>query len=343
MPTFSPDQCKKLGIKMFKAAGATDEQAEIVTEILVDASLLGIDSHGVRALPGHVKNVKSGKIRPDAKIKVLKDTMTTALWEGGQQFGHVVAKKAMETAIKKAESYRMGWVSTVSEHIGALFYYALMAAKKDMIGIVTCRTTYHRVTPYNGREGRFGTNPLSICIPTDKENPLLLDMATSAVASGHLAVMAARGENIPEGWVLDNDGNPTTDPNDYFKGGLLTTFGTYKGYGLSMIIAALPMFLPGVELKNRAKHYQWGHTFMALDPEGFMPLQAFKEGTDELIRYVKSCPPLPGRKVLIPFEREWKERERRFKTGIIVDEPFWKNFIEVGKEIGVNVNKEMGL
>ncbi len=343
MPTFTTEQLKKLSVKMFKAAGASDEQAETVTEILLETSLFGIDSHGVRSVPEHVKNLKMGKIRPDAKIKVIKDTMTTAFWEGGQQYGHVVAKKAMDEAIRKAESYRIGWVSTVSEHIGALYYYSLMAAKKDLIGITTCRTTGYRVTPYGGKAGRLGTNPLAICIPAFKERPILLDMATSMVAAGHVAVMAARGERSPEEWFLDKDGKPSTDPNDFIKGGFIVPFGTYKGYGLSVAVAALPSFLPGLGIEGEDKPYAWGHTFMALDPAGFMSLQAFKERTDDLIRWIKSCPPLHGMEVLIPFEREWRVRERREREGIPVDKPFWEEFVKVGKEIGVNVNKEMGL
>jgi LDH2 family malate/lactate/ureidoglycolate dehydrogenase len=312
MPTYPAEKFRALGIKMFNTVGATKEQAETVTDILVDTSLFGIDSHGVRALPGHVRNLKKGRIRPDAEITVLKDTLTTAF----------------------------GWVSTVSEHIGALYYYSLMAAKQGMIGIVTCKTTAHRTTPYGGREGRFGTNPLSICIPAEKENPILLDMATSIVASGHLAVMAARGEKVPEGWLIDKDGNPTTDPSDYFKGGFMVPFGTYKGYGLSIIISALPMFIPE-EIGDLTNPTRWGHTFMALDPEGFMPLQTFKERTDALIQYIKSCPPLPGKEVLMPFEREWRVREQRTKEGIFIDEQFWTNFVEVGQEIGIDVEDEL--
>lgn len=345
MPTFPEEKLRKLSLKLLNAAGATELQAQTVTEVLIDTSLFGIDSHGIRALPGHLRNLKSGRIQTDAEIKVLKDTPTTALWEGGREFGHVVGKKAMEAAIQKAHAYRMGWVSTVSEHIGALYYYALMAAQHDMIGIVTCRvtTTGGRITPYNGREGRFGTNPMAISIPADQENPILLDIATAMVADGHIAVMAARGEKAPEGWILDKEGNPTTDPNAYLQGGLMVPFGTYKGYGLSVIIAALPMFLPGLGIEQENKPYIWGHTFMALDPGGFMPVQTFKERTDALIRYIKSCPPLPGKEVLMPFEREWRRRAQRQKEGIIVDDLFWKNFIDVGKELGIDVNKEMGL
>ncbi len=345
MPTFPEDKLRELSLKLLDAAGATDQQAQTVTEVLIDTSLFGIDSHGIRALPGHLRNLKTGRIQTDAEIKVLKDTPTTALWEGGREFGHVVGKRAMEAAIQKAHAYRMGWVSTVSEHIGALYYYALMAAQQDMIGIVTCRVTSTggRITPYNGREGRFGTNPMAISIPADQENPILLDIATAMVADGHIAVMAARGEKAPEGWILDKDGTPTIDPNAYLQGGLMVPFGTYKGYGLSVIIAALPMFLPGLGIEHENKPYIWGHTFMALDPGGFMPTQTFKERTDGLIRYIKSCPPLPGKEVLMPFEREWRRRAQRQKEGILVDDIFWTNFIDVGKELGIDVNKEMGL
>jgi uncharacterized oxidoreductase len=345
MPTFSSDQLRKLSVKMFQAVGASDEQTEIVSDILVDTSLFGIDSHGVRAVPGHVRSLKQGRILPDAEITVLKDKLTTALWSSLQQFGHVVGKKAMETAIKKAEKYKMGWVSTVTPHIGALYYYSLMAAKKDMIGIVTCRTTNYRTTPYGGKEGRLATNPISICIPAYEEKPILLDMATSIAAAGHIAVMGARGEKVPEGWLLDKNGNPTTDPDDYTqRGGFLTPFGTYKGYGLSVLIQTLPDFIPGIEIEDeRSQGITHAHTFMALDPDGFMSRQEYKKRTDASIRFIKSCPPLPGREVLMPFDREWAERERRIREGIPVDALFWQRFIEVGNEIGIDVNKEMDL
>jgi len=122
----------------------------------------------------------------------------------------------------------------------------------------------------------------------------------------------------------------------------MVPFGTYKGYGLSMIIGLLPMFLPGLDLEAESKVYHWGHTFMALDPAGFMPLQAFLKRTDAYIRYVKSCPPLPGREVLVPFEREWRAKAQRSAEGIPVDEPFWEAIVKVGAEIGVDVNREMG-
>jgi LDH2 family malate/lactate/ureidoglycolate dehydrogenase len=343
MPTFTPERLRALGIKLYQAVGASAEQAEAIAEILVETSLFGIDSHGVRAIPGYLRNVMTGQIRPDSEITVLRDTATTALWSAREQFGHVVGKQAMEAAITKAATYKMGWVSTVSPHIGALYYYALMAAKKDMIGIVTCRTTTYRTTPYGGKEGRLATNPLAIGIPAAEENPLLLDMATSVVAAGHIAVMGARGEKVPEGWLLDQDGNPTTDPDDYtLRGGLLTPFGTYKGYGLSVIIQALPDFIPGIALEAERRHgITHAHTFMALDPEGFMPRQEYKKRTDAVIRFIKSCPPLPGRQVLMPFDREWAERKRRIKEGIPIDDRFWRQFIAVGKEIGIDVKKEV--
>ena len=141
MPTFPPESLRTLAIKLYQAVGASTDQAETIAEILVETSLFGIDSHGVRAIPGYLRNVMAGQIHPASEITVLRDTPTTALWSALEQFGHVIGKQAMEAAITKAATYKMGWVSTVSPHIGALYYYALMAAKQDMIGIVTCRTT----------------------------------------------------------------------------------------------------------------------------------------------------------------------------------------------------------
>jgi len=155
MPTFTPVQLTKVGLEMFKAVGVPEDQARTVTEVLVATNLHGVDSHGVSRIPSYVRSVKSGRVAPSVTIRVLKETPTTAMWDCAGGFGQVYAKMAMETAIKKADAFRIGLVGTLGRgHIGALYYYAMMAVKHDMIGVVTGRSVARQVVPYGGAAGR---------------------------------------------------------------------------------------------------------------------------------------------------------------------------------------------
>jgi len=338
MPTFTPTQLTRVGIEMFKAVGVPEDQARTVTEVLVATNLHGVDSHGVNRIPSYIRSVKSGRVSPSVTIRVLKETPTTVMWDCAGGFGQVYAKMAMEAAIKKADAFRIGLVGTLGRgHIGALYYYAMMAVRHDMIGVVTGRAVARQVVPYGGAAGRLGTNPVAIGIPAGEEKPILLDMATSIVAGGHTEVMAARGQTAPEKWFIEPDGTPTTDPNAYRKRrGLMIPFGTYKGYGLCLILDAIGMAL-GASISGEVG---FGHTFVAIDPSALVPLRDFKERMDELIRYVKSCPPQAGfKEVIVPGELEFREEEKRAREGIFVDDQFWQDMIRTGHEINVDVAK----
>lgn len=338
MPTFTSAQLTKVGIEMFKAVGVPEDQARTVTEVLVATNIHGVDSHGVNRIPNYIRSVKSGRVAPSVTIKILKETPTTAMWDCAGGFGQVYAKMAMEDAIRKADAFRIGLVGTLGRgHIGALYYYAMMAVKHDMIGVVTGRSVARQVVPYGGAAGRLGTNPVAIGIPAGEEKPILLDMATSIVAGGHAEVMATRGQMAPEKWFIEPDGTPTNDPSAYSKRkGMMIPFGTYKGYGMCLILDAIGMAL-GATISGETG---FGHTFMAIDPGALVPLQDFKKRMDELVRYVKSCPPQAGfKEVLIPGEPEWREEERRGQEGIFVDDRFWQEMIKTGREIDVDVAK----
>ncbi|MGQ9781443.1 MAG: Ldh family oxidoreductase [Nitrososphaeria archaeon] len=331
----------RLSMSIFKALGASNNEAKTVSDILVATSLHGVDSHGVRMIPVYAWEIRKGVLKPRAKIKVLKETKTTAMLDDGGGFGFVAGKKAMKMAIDKAKKYKIGSVGVKGPgHIGALYYYSMMAVKEDLIGVTLCRGGGHEAVPYGAVEGRLGINPLCIAIPAGEEKPIVLDMATTAVAMGHLDVMAVRGQKIPDGWLIRKDGTWSNDPSDFRDGKASPVafgypHGEYKGYGLSVIVEALAGAIgSGCSLDEKG----FGHLFMAIDPTGYCSLRDFKSRVDSMIRHIKSAEKRPGfKEILLPGEPEWLEEERRKREGIFVDDEWWEGIVEVAKGLGVDV------
>jgi len=341
MPVLMPEKLKKLSLEILKAAGTPQERAEVVAEILIWANLRGVDSHGARHVSRYVSEIKKGSIVPDSEISIIKETPTTALWDANNSFGFVVAKKAIETAVEMAKKNKLGSVGTINskkgdDHIGALAYYAEIAAMHDMIGIVAC-SNKSWVAPYGGTTRVLSINPLAISIPALRNPPIILDMSTTHTSRGHLDFMMKRGETIPEGWLIDKAGKPTNKPEAIAEGGAFLPFGGYKGYGISVIIEAIVGGLgSGVSQETIGR----GHIYMAIDPSGFVPIQEFKASTDRLIEHLKASPPAKGvEEVFVPGEIENKTFERRLQEGIPVDDIFWQSIMDTAKELGVDPDK----
>jgi LDH2 family malate/lactate/ureidoglycolate dehydrogenase len=343
MPTFSKNQLTKLSVEIFKAAGVSREEADIVTEILIDTSLHGIDSHGVRAIPGYIREIKEGKLKPGDPITVLRETPTTAMWNVRDGFGFVAAKKAMQAAIEKAKKQKIGSVGiTGTGHIGALYYYSMMAAKEDMIGITLCTDGSNQVAPYGGTKRALSIDPFAVAIPTGKENPIFLDVSTTAAAYGHMKVMEARNQEIPDGWLIREDGSWAHDVSEVDEGNAaMVPFGAHKGYGLVVFIEA---FCGGISVGCGAemKGFQ-NHVLTAIDVEGYCPAEVFKSRTDSLVRQLRSIPARPGfKEVMVPGEPEHRMAERRAKEGIFVDEPFWRDIVATAENLQLDVNSVLG-
>ena len=341
---------RTLSFAIFKAVGASEEEAQIVSDILVDTSIHGVDSHGVRAIPGYIEAIKGGPnawnvLVPGSPIKTLHDTPTTAMWDAGPGFGFVAGYRAMTTAIDKAKKYKMGSVGlTGTGHIGALYWYSYLAAQNDMIGLTLCRGGGHGVAPYGGVEGRLGVNPLCFAIPAGKYRPIILDMATTGVAMGHLLVMSIRGESIPEGWLIKPDGTWATNPGEIRKRiaqpvGFGHPYSEYKGYGLSVVVEALAGAIgSGCSLDETG----FGHSFTAIDPTGYCPLDEFTGRIESMIQNIKSSKKRPGfKEILYPGEPEWIEEENRRKLGIFVDDPWWENIVKTANDVGVDIDEIM--
>ena len=245
MPIVQADRLSHIGTALLKAAGASEEEAKAVAVGCVNANLAGHDSHGVIAIPTYIDRVKAGHIMPGAKWTIVQETPTTTVIDGHWGFGFHVNAKAMELTINKAKTANVAACTVFRQsHVGRLAHYPMMAMREGMIGIATAdsgRSPKH-VAPFGGREARLGTNPISIAVPSDLEAPFYLDMATSAVAAGKIQLAAARGKEIPTGWIVDSGGRQTTDPTQFRKGGALLPLGGtegYKGSGLAAMVEVL--------------------------------------------------------------------------------------------------------
>ena len=347
MPVLSAEQLRVVGASIFEALGAPKDDAELVSDLLVEANLTGFDSHGMIRLPIYARGVKMGAVKPGAEIRIVEETPSTAVVDGGWNFGQVVARHAMSLCIEKAKNSIVGLVTVRRcQHVGRLNAYAEMALEHDMIGIMSVNSASY-VAPFGGRSRQLGTNPLCFAVPAGEEPPMVLDMATSVWARGKIMVHLARGEELPEGVFMDPDGNPTTDPAWYDKGGVLRNLGGiagYKGYGLSLLVEVLTGALTAAGCSNseeyRSRPFYGGNGafMMAIDIGRITDIDDFKRRVDDLFRSVRNSPVAPGYdEILIPGDPERRSREERLKKGIYVEDKTWGEIVALADELGVAV------
>ena len=299
--------------------------AQTVADVLVQADLWGITTHGVsNYIKGiYVPLLSNKTITSNPTIKTLSEGPSVALMDGDGGMGHVVAVHAMELAINKARDTGIGAVSvTNSTHFGAAGVYSYMAAVKNMIGI-SMTNAAPRVVPLYGKNAMLGTNPLSIAAPTDKVHPFLLDMATSTVSAGKLYVAALNGGMIPEGWATNVEGLPTTDPVEGLESKRLLPLGGskdlggHKGYGLGIAVDILSGVLSGIGYGNVLPYRHVGHFFCAIDISRFRAIDAFKNMMDEMILELLDTPSSKqGETVSFPGEIEAVTMAQRKRNGI---------------------------
>jgi uncharacterized oxidoreductase len=343
MPVVRPERLHPLAVALYEHAGVSAGDARTVADHQIDANLAGHDSHGIHLLPTYLDRIGKGHIVPGAPIEVLDETPTTARVDGHWGFGQVVSTRATELAIGKARQQRVGIVSVFRQsHVGRLGDYPLMAARQGLVGVMMCDSgrAPKQVAPFGGREARLGTNPLSIAFPSDLEAPVLIDMATSAVAGGKLLVAHARREPIPPGWLLDREGRATTNPADFLAGGAMLPLGGpqgYKGSALSFAVETLAAVLPGLGFGvDPTGRHNDGAFILVFDPGAFRPLAEFKAEVAAFARYVKATPPAEGfTEVLYPGEIEHRTAERRRREGIPVEDETWGKLVALARAAGL--------
>ena len=329
--------CQEVLVKV----GLTQIDAHIVADSLVKANLCGVDSHGVMRLPIYVKRMRRGLIATEPKMELRRTATSTAILDGGNGPGQVVAMRAMEEAIKIAKETGVGLVAIKnSNHFGTAAYFAMRALQDEMIGLALSHAEAD-VIPFGGRKPCLGTNPLAIAVPAGKESPIVLDMATSIVAMAKVFLAAKEEREIPEGWAVDIEGAPTTDPKSVRA---VRPMGGPKGYGLAVVIDIFSALLSGSAFgvhinrmyDNFSEPQAIGHLVGAINIMSYLSIEEFKEHIDQMIREIKSIPPAEGfNEILLPGEPEARTEQRRLCKGIPLGHEVYTELVELGEELGV--------
>jgi len=319
-------------VRFMEKLGVPAADAEIVGDVLIEADLRGVSSHGlIRLSTYYGSRLKKGYMDPATPSKVIKETDTTIAFDGGNGLGQVNGYRAMDACIEKAKSSNIA-LATVkgSNHYGIAAYYAMMALKEDMIGI-SMTNSQPLTTPTYGRTAVLGTNPIAVAAPSYERFPYVLDMATSVVPIGKVKVFEKKGQKIPMGWGIDDDGNVTDDPKKVQSGGpgavlplgSTDVLRSYKGYGLALMVDILCGALSGaavltdVGFPHEPKKSDVGHFFMAIKIDAFRPVLDFKKQIDYMVGLLKDSPRAAGQdEIFIAGEKEYLAAEENRRKGV---------------------------
>jgi LDH2 family malate/lactate/ureidoglycolate dehydrogenase len=327
---------------VFVGLEVPEGDAQISAEVLITSDLRGIDSHGVGRLKYYYDRIVSRRHRPQTHMEVVKETETTALVDGHHGMGHVISHRCMQMAIEKARQYGLGAVAVRNgTHFGIAGFYPLMAAEAGMIGL-TVTNARPSIAPTLGTEPMLGTNPIAFAVPTDLPYPFCLDMATSICQRGKIEVAARAEKPVPEGWVIDPEAKPLTDPDDILArltegnaallplGGVGEAFAGYKGYGLAVMVEILSAALAGGAFMKdlsgfgpdgEARPYMVGHFFLAIDIAHFLPLDTFRRIAGAMLRELQGSRKAPGEeRIYVAGEKEYEKQRERREKGIPVNE-----------------------
>jgi uncharacterized oxidoreductase len=293
----------------------------------------------------YVQALKGGRVKAGQKIRVVREADASAVVDGGWGFGQTVCHQAMELAMEKAAKRSVAVVEMFnSSHIGRLGEYVEATAKADMIGIVMCNNHGGGLLQhaFGGIDARMSPNPIAVGFPTGGDYPIVVDLTTSVVAEGKIRVKRNLGESLPEGWVIDAEGNPTTDPAKFYgppRGAILPFGGisAHKGYALSVVVDVLSGALGGAGCSREGGASGGNGVFiMALDIGAFTGRDKFQEEMQTFISFLKGSKLMPGfDEVLMPGEMEARMRQQKEADGVPIDDETWRQICETGKDVGV--------
>ena len=320
--------------------GVSPEDAQTCTDVILASDLRGIESHGIGRLKYYYERIKAGQHQVKTNYEIIRESPTTAVVDGHHGMGMVVAKRSMELAIEKARKYGMGAVAVRnSTHFGIAGYYPMMAAQAEMIGM-TFTNARPAVTPTFGVQPMLGTNPIAFGAPTDEAFPFLYDAATPIIQRGKVEVYARAEKPMLAGWIIDQQANYMTDPNQILAeipkgnasllplGGKGEDMGGHKGYGLGTMVEILSASLQqgaflfgltGVGEDGKPAPFRIGHFFMAINVENFCPLEEFKKTTGLIMRDLRASTKAPGQpRIFTAGEKEYENEKRVRKEGVAV-------------------------
>ena len=311
--------------RAFVAVGIHEQDALKVAGLMAEADLQGSDGHGVIRLPMYIKRIQAGGINKTPHIRVVQERAATAVVHGDNALGHLVVSKAVDLAIAKAKTCGVAWVGTrFSNHAGPASLYARQPLQHDMLGLYFAVGNANHLPPWGGMDMLLSTNPISAAIPAGAEPPVVLDMATTVAAYGKVKAKAKRGEMMPEGWMIDRQGQPLLDPNRSNEG-FLVPIGGHKGYGLALIVGLLAGTLGGAAMGRGVVDFNADHetvtntgqAILVLDLNAFGDPEVFKASVDHLVQDLRQSERLPGvERIWLPGEQSHLRRQAYTQDGI---------------------------
>lgn len=325
--TFSGKRVTAFIADAFAAVGVPRADAARIGELMARADLSGADGHGVFRLPQYIRRIKAGAVNVRPAIRIERESAATALVDGDNGMGHLVMSYATATAIAKAKTSGVAWVGVrMSNHAGPASLYASMPVEQGLIGIYMAVGNANHLPPWGGIDMLLSTNPIAIGVPAHEEQAVILDMATTVAAYGKVKTKAQRGEMMPEGWMIDRQGQPLTDPKRSDEGFLLP-IGGYKGYGLALMFGLLAGTLNGAAMGKEVVDFNaddtsvtnTGHCIVVVDPAAFGDPAQFRRNVDVVVRDLRASKRLPGvERVWLPGEQSALKRTQRGQGGLPV-------------------------
>jgi LDH2 family malate/lactate/ureidoglycolate dehydrogenase len=323
--------------------GMPKEEAEIITNVLIEADLREIHSHGFLRLPIYIERIQKGLISNQANIATVNENSVFSLLDGNYAAGQVAAYKAMEKSIEKAEENGIGLaVIRNSNHFGITAYYALMAAKKGKIGIVMSNVA-PLMPAIGGAEKVIGNNPIAIAAPNGGSDPIVLDMALSNTSFGKVLFAKERNMPVPEGWGVDSTGKPTTDPEEIINGGFLSAVGGPKGFGLAFMAEILTGILSGGHFSKMipsmydvSQKQSISHLMLTIDIEKLIPMSVYNASIQQFVSYIKESKKAPGvDNLYLPGEIEFLKEKVNREKGLPIEEQTFKKLNELAKVLNL--------
>ncbi|HQQ99166.1 MAG TPA: Ldh family oxidoreductase [Cyclobacteriaceae bacterium] len=355
--TFDPDVLHNFTMRVLMHFGVPEADARTAADVLSLADLRGIDSHGVARLHTYYEMLGLKRINPTPKPSIVREHKSVCTVDGDNGLGLVVGPKANQIAIEKAREFGSGWVSVCNtNHYGIASWYSLEALKHEMLGW-SMTTSTKLVAPLWGAERMLGTNPISIAFPGLKNPPIVIDLATSAVAYGKIEIAKRKNSRVPKGWITSDQGELSDNPDDMINGGALLPLGSvremggHKGYALAAMVDILSAVLSGAnwgpfappfalrqEIPSRSVGKGIGHFFGAMEIAGFMDVTEFKQRIDEWIEVFRNTKPAQGTNgPLIPGDPEHAEEAIRRKSGIPLVQPVVDDLMDISKNLGIKL------
>ncbi|WP_018665413.1 Ldh family oxidoreductase [Heyndrickxia acidiproducens] len=345
MKAYSAKDLKNFCIDVLKAVGMGEGDASIVSDSLIKANLDGVDSHGISRLPIYVKRFCDHRINIHPHLKTEEKTPSVLLVDGDNGLGHIVCYHAIKKAVKMAKASGITAIAIKnSNHFGTVSYFCELACDHHL-ACIGFTNSPPGIAPWGGKEAFFGTNPVAFGFPTGNDQPVIIDLSTSITARGKIIAAAKQGSKIPDGWAMDEDGNPTNDPNAALKGAVLPMGGA-KGAALALAVEILSGVLTGAAFGPHVKsiydehesgYANVGHFFILMDIEKFMSLKQFLTMMQRLLEEMKAVPKsTASQEIRYPGERKFKERKHRLAAGIPLPANVEEELIAVARQFQVH-------